>query len=423
MDAEAVRTIRSALVRRAAGARFVLIGEATHGSHEFYRERAELTKRLIEGGHIDAVAVEGDWPDAYRVNRYVRGESDDDDAVESLAGFRRFPAWMWRNADVAEFVDWLRGWNDHLEAGSQTVGFYGLDLYSLHTSMEAVVDYLDDVDPAAAERARQRYACFDHFGPDPQTYANETGVGGGESCEREVVGQLLELQRIGVRAADAGLLDSDRAFYAEQNARLVVNAERYYRAAFRAGADSWNLRDRHMGESLEALAAHLGTGSRSARIAVWAHNSHVGDARATELGRSGELNLGQLVRERHPGRTLLVGFTTHSGTVTAADNWGGDADRKHVRPALHGSWEHLFHETGSPRFLVATEGLVEERLERAIGVIYRPQTERRSHYFHASLGRQFDVVVHIDQTTALEPLDRTSRWEIGELPETYPWTI
>jgi erythromycin esterase-like protein/predicted phosphoribosyltransferase len=409
------------LVERAAATRVFLIGEASHGTHEFYRARADLTKRLIAEAGYTAVAVEADWPDAYRVNCFVRGAGDDAGPEEALGDFRRFPAWMWRNRDVAEFVGWLREWNDALPEGAPKVGFYGLDLYSLHTSMEAVVEFLEQVDPQAARRARERYACFDHFSRDAQLYGYQAGLGTAEPCERQAVEQLVELQRR--RAELAGAEDrvrEDRFFYAEQNARLVVNAEQYYRAAFLGGVESWNLRDMHMADTLDALVAHLARTRGSTRAVVWEHNSHIGDARATEPGEAGELNLGQLVRERYGRQAHLVGFTTFTGTVTAASDWGGPAERKRVRPALSGSWEQRFHERGVPRFLLDPEGLGGRRLERAIGVIYRPELERRSHYFHARLAEQFDAVIHIDETHALEPLERTSQWEAGELPETFP---
>jgi len=412
------------LLERAASARLVLIGEASHGTHEFYRERAEITKRLVAEAGFGAVAAEADWPDAYRVNAFVHGESDDETAEEALRGFRRFPAWMWRNADVLDFAGWLRDWNDALEPGVPKAGFYGLDLYSLHASMEAVVDYLDEVDPEAAGRARERYSCFDHFGPDPQVYSYEAGLGGAEPCERQVVEQLLELRaQAAALARRDGRVEADRSFYAEQNARLVVDAEEYYRAAFRGGAASWNLRDRHMAGTLDALVEHLERTRRSPKVVVWAHNSHVGDARATQLGEAAELNIGQLARERYGLDALLVGFTTHSGTVTAASDWGGPAERKRVRPALDGSWERLFHETGSPQLLLAPVEVGGRRLERAIGVIYRPETERLSHYFEARLSAQFDAVLHFDETRAVEPLERTSEWDAGELPETYPFAV
>jgi erythromycin esterase-like protein len=409
------------LIERSLGARFVLIGEASHGTQEFYRERAEITKRLIAEAGFTAIAVEADWPDAYRVNRYVRGAGDDASAEEALGDFRRFPVWMWRNKEVAEFVALLREYNDALAPGTAKVGFYGLDLYSPYTSMQAVVDYLEDVDPGAAGRARERYACFDQFGRDPQVYAYEAGIAGAEPCERQAVEQLLELRELAAeRVARNGEIDADGHFFAEQNARLVVDAEEYYRAMFRAGQSGWNMRDRHMAETLDELVAHLERTSGPVKVVVWAHNSHLGDQRATEHARAGQLNLGQLVRERHGAETLLVGFTTYTGTVTAASDWGAPAERKRVRRALPGSWEALFHEREPPRFWLEPASLPGRRLERAIGVIYRPETERISHYFYARLADQFDAVIHIDATHALEPLERNSEWVAGELPETYP---
>ena len=408
------------LIERASAARYVLLGEASHGTREFYRERAEITKRLIAEAGFTAVAVEADWPDAYRVNRFVRGENDDRSADQALSDFRRFPVWMWRNAEVAEFVTLLREWNDAVPRGAQQVGFYGLDLYSLHRSMEAVIEFLEDSDPEAAQRARERYACFDQFGRDPQVYAYEAGIAGADPCEQQVVEQLLELRNMAAGADGAGHLDQDAHFFAEQNARLVVNAEEYYRAMYRGGVESWNLRDRHMAQTLDSLTEHLERTSGPTKVVVWAHNSHLGDARATELGQAGELNVGQLVRDRAGDRALLVGFTTYSGTVTAASDWGGPAERKRVRRALPGSWEELLHEAGTSRFLLDPSGLKGRRLERAIGVVYRPETERISHYFHARIADQFDAIIHIDETSAVEPLEISSEWERGELPETYP---
>jgi erythromycin esterase-like protein/predicted phosphoribosyltransferase len=412
-----------ALVERAAACRFALLGEASHGTHEFYRERAEITKRLVAECGYTAVAVEADWPDAYRVNRYVRGAGDDGSAEEALSDFQRFPVWMWRNTVVAEFVQWLREWNDALPDGAAKVGFYGLDLYSLYSSMAAVVAYLDEVDPEAARRARERYACFDQFGREPQIYAYEAGMAGAEPCEPQAVAQLLELRNMAVERAPADGQLMDEHFFAEQNARLVVNAEQYYRSMYRGGVQSWNLRDQHMVETLDELTAHLERTSGATKVAVWEHNSHLGDNRATELGQSGQLNVGQLARERHGEQALLVGFTTYAGTVTAASDWDGPAERKNVRRALPGSWEDLFHQQQPPAFLLDTGELHGLRLERAIGVVYRPETERISHYFHARIANQFDAIIHLDETHALEPLERTSEWEAGELPETYPFGV
>lgn len=409
-------------------AQLVLIGEATHGTHEFYRTRAELTKALMSTRGFNLVAVEADWPDAYRVNRWVRHAASEPDASAALGGFTRFPRWMWRNRDVVEFIEWLRAHNASQPAASR-VGFYGLDLYSLHGSIEAVLTYLQKVDPAGAERARHRYGCFEDFGEDTQAYGYAATIGLSRSCEDDVVAQLLELRR---RAADYagrdGRIAADEYFFAEQNARLVRNAEQYYRSMFGERVESWNLRDTHMMETLDALRAHVQQTSGSARAVVWAHNSHLGDARATYMGDIGELNLGQLVRQTHGAQAFLVGFTTHTGTVTAASNWDEPAQRKRVRPSMAGSYERLFHEVGLDRFLLllregsAREALREERLERAIGVIYRPESERLSHYFRARLPEQFDAVLHIDRTAALEPLERWAHDEV-DAPETYPTGI
>jgi erythromycin esterase-like protein len=417
------------LIELAGNSRFALLGEASHGTHDFYHTRAQITQRLIEGERFSAVAVEADWPDAYRVNRYVQSRGDDAEAVEALGSFQRFPTWMWRNTDVVEFIAWLREYNDALPEGARKVGFYGLDLYSLHTSARAVLDFLDKVDPEAARRARYRYACFEHFGEDTQAYGYAASVGLSKSCEDEVVSQLVEMQKRAAELASRdGQEDPDAFFMAEQNARLVKNAERYYRAMFASRVESWNLRYRHMVETLDALVNHLG--ASSAKIAVWAHNSHLGDARATQMGDSGELNVGQLVRQRYGKDALLVGFTTYTGTVTAASNWDAPAERKRVRPALAGSYEDLFHTTGIPSFLLKLRGadwlsgvLRQQRLERAIGVIYLPESERVSHYFNARLADQFDAVIHMDQTRAVEPLERTAQWQAGELPETFPFAV
>jgi erythromycin esterase-like protein len=406
----------------------VLLGEASHGTHEFYRARADITRRLITEKGFASVAVEGDWPDSYRVNRFVRGASDDADAEEALAGFRRFPTWMWRNADVLDFVGWLREYND-ARPPAERAGFYGLDLYSLFSSIEAVLGYLDSVDPDAAARARYRYSCFEHAREDAQAYGYAASFDLTRSCEDDVVAQLVELRR---NAAAYARLDGqtavDEVFAAAQNARVVQNAEQYYRSMFRGRVSSWNLRDRHMVETLEALRAHLAGQRAGAKVILWAHNSHLGDARATDMGRSGELNVGQLVREKSGSEAVLVGFTTHTGTVTAASAWDALPERKRVRESLAGSYERLLHDAGIDRFYLGLRGaerladrLSEPRLERAIGVIYRPESERVSHYFDARLGAQFDAVIHYDRTRAVEPLERTVEWEQAEEPpETYP---
>jgi erythromycin esterase-like protein len=417
------------LMQLIGDSRFVLLGEASHGTHDFYHKRAQVTQWLIEEKSFSAVAVEADWPDAYRVNRYVQGRGDDTQAVEALDSFKRFPTWMWRNTDVLEFVAWLREYNDQLPQNRRKAGFYGLDLYSLHASARAVLDFLEKVDPEAVRRARYRYACFEHFGEDTQAYGYSAGFGLSKSCEDEVVNQLVEMQRRAAELAGRdGKVDPDAFFVAEQNARLVKNAERYYRSMFQSRVGSWNLRDQHMVETLVALEQHLGPST--AKIVVWAHNSHLGDARATEMGWHGELNVGQLVGQRYGKDALLTGFTTYTGTVTAASDWDRPAERKHVRAALDESYEALFHETELSNFLLKLRGdewlcgvLNQERLERAIGVIYLPESERTSHYFRAQLAGQFDAVIHMNRTRAVEPLERTSQWEAGEFPETYPFAV
>jgi erythromycin esterase-like protein len=334
---------------------------------------------------------------------------------------------MWRNSVVRDFVGWLERWNRG-RAYHEQAGFYGLDLYSLHTSIAAVLEYLDAVDPPAARRARARYACFESYGGEPEAYGRAAAFALDASCEQEVVDQLVELRRGAAKHADrGGQIALDEQFYAEQNAHLVKNAEEYYRAMFRGRASSWNMRDEHMAETLEALRRHVEKSVGDARVVVWEHNSHLGDARATEMGASGELNLGQLVRERYGDQVVSVGFTTYEGTVTAASDWGGRAERKRVRPGLPSSWEALFHDVGVADFWldldrakVDVPDFERARLERAIGVIYLPRTERRSHYFLAVMPHQFDAVIHVDRTRALEPLERTSAWDAGELPEAYP---
>lgn len=421
------------LLELVGDARFVLLGEATHGSAEFYEERARITQRLIEEKGFTAVAVEADWPDAWRVNRYVRGEGGDPDGRAALSGFARFPAWMWRNTSVLDFVEWLRTHNDAAGTGGHPgkTGFYGLDLYSLFTSIQEVLRYLDQVDPVAAQETRRRYACFDHYGEDSQHYGYAASIGMSESCQQGVQAALQDLQQ---RAFDymqaegaGGAAPEDAFFYAQQNARLVKNAEEYYRTMFRGRISSWNLRDSHMAETLDALARHLSRDGKPAKIVVWEHNSHVGDARATEIGRQGEWNVGELARKAYGPDACLIGFSTYDGRVTAASEWDGPAEHKHVRPGMPGSYEHLLHSVGIERFFLplrdpgpARDLLMDERLERAIGVLYLPRSERHSHYFMAQLPRQFDALIHIDRTSAVTPLDATSGWHSGEPPETYP---
>jgi erythromycin esterase-like protein len=335
---------------------------------------------------------------------------------------------MWRNRVVLDFISWLYNHNCSLPSALPRVGFYGLDLYSLYTSIGAVLEYLEKIDPEAAKRARYRYSCLEDFGENPQTYGYAAAFSLDESCEREVVNQLIELQR---KASDYasrdGRVAEDELFFAEQNARLIKNAEQYYRTMFTGRVSSWNLRVQHMAETLSALVEHLNWQGKPAKVVVWEHNSHIGDARATEVGQQGELNVGQLVRERYGNDARLIGFSTYTGTVTAASDWDMPAERKRVRPALAGSYEALLHEVDVPNYYLVlrdggafTEQLRQPRLERAIGVIYRPQTERLSHYFNARLPDQFDAIIHWDQTRAVTPLEQTAEWESSEPPETFP---
>lgn len=408
-------------------ARVILLGEATHGTREFYQVRASITRRLIERGLCDAVLFEADWPDAYRVNRYVQGRSRDRSGVEALGDFRRFPQWMWRNREVVAFIEWLRAFNGGRPEATR-VGVYGMDLYSMYTSIDAVVQYLDRVDPAAARLARTRYGCFERFDDDPQAYALEAGERGG--CEEQAMNQLLHLlaRRADYEQRD-GLVAEDEQFHAEQNARLVASAERYYRAMFAGRSASWNLRDQHMADSVLAMENHLRGRVAQPRVAVWAHNSHVGDARATEMAAREEINLGQLMRERVPGGVFSVGFSTERGWVTAADDWDEPAARMRVVPALRESFEALLHGAGQPAFLLDLQDeslrpLLGEYLERAIGVVYRPATERQSHYLWARPAEQFDMIVHIDRTTAVEPLEPGAMWHVPAAEqETFPTGI
>ena len=394
------------LVERLAGARVLCIGEASHGTSEFYRMRARLTRELVEQHGFGIVAVEGDWPDVASVNRIVRGVTDG-----RIPGggepFARFPTWMWRNRETLAFLAWLKDANARRLGTAPQVGFYGLDLYSMFTSVRAVLEYLESVDPAAARIARQRYGCLTPWEHDPAAYGGAAVSGRYRVCEAEAVGILRDLL---ARQLDYAQQGDARFFDAARNATLVANAERYYRAMYYGGDESWNLRDRHMFETLEALLSFHGPG---AKAVVWEHNSHLGDARATEMGVRGQINVGQLCRERFADAAYLVGFGTDHGTVAAAHDWDGDMRVMSVRPAHPESYEFLCHASGLPGFLLALRDPVRDdvrselrtpRLERAIGVVYRPETELQSHYFHAALPFQFDAWIWLDETGAMQPV-------------------
>jgi protein-L-isoaspartate(D-aspartate) O-methyltransferase len=437
-DAVAVERIRSGaelfddlesfdldpLIERIGDARVVALGEATHGTSEFYRLRARITRELIERHGFTIVAVEADWPDAARVDDYVRHAPRRTTGRPEWEAFARFPTWMWRNLEVHHFVEWLRSHNARLPH-ERRAGFYGLDLYSLHTSILAVLRYLQDVDPEAARRARERYACLSPWTEEPAEYGAAVLSGRRDDCEEEVVAMLGDLL---ARRMDYMSRDGVRFYDAVQNARLVANAERYYRVMYRGSRESWNLRDRHMFETLRLLLAQAGPG---ARAAVWAHNSHVGNAAATRMGELGEINIGELCREAWGLDAYLIGFGTDHGTVAAASEWDGPLEIKRVRPARPESYEGLCHRSGIASFVLPLRGseapglvesLTEPRLERAIGVIYRPETELQSHYFEASLPRQFDAWIWLDETSAVTPLE-AAQIETGDLPETYPFGL
>jgi protein-L-isoaspartate(D-aspartate) O-methyltransferase len=412
-----------ALLERIGDARLVLLGEATHGTSEFYRMRARITQALIDRCGFDFVAVEADWPDAARVDEYVKG--DPPRTKLEFTPFARFPTWMWRNEEVAAFVEWLRERNLAKSDRRLRAGFHGLDLYSLFTSIAAVLAYLDEVDPDAARVARTRYGTLTPWQKDPAAYGQAVLVGRYESAESAVVTMLKDML---ARRLDYAGRDGERFFDAAQNARVVANAEQYYRAMYYGSAASWNLRDSHMFDTLRSLLAFYGAGSRGI---VWEHNSHVGNAAATEMSSRGEHNVGQLCRGEYGEGAYLVGFGTDHGTVAAASNWDEPMQRMRVRPAHEDSYERLFHESGvaafglhlrDPRRGDIRDELVPPRLERAIGVIYRPDTELASHYFYASLPHQFDEYVWFDETRAVTPLEVVER-PSADLPDTYPFGL
>jgi protein-L-isoaspartate(D-aspartate) O-methyltransferase len=407
------------MLRRIGDARVVLLGESTHGTSEFYRMRERISRELIEKKGFSFVAIEGDWPDAARIDHYVRHNKV---KPSEWTAFARFPVWMWRNREVREFVDWLRVRNAGCKPGDR-VAFHGLDLYSLYNSIRSVLEYLDRVDPEAATVARRRYGCLTPWQSDPSVYGQATLSGQYQTCEREVTSMLTDLMQKRRAYAEH---DGERFLDAMQNARLVANAERYYRTMYYGSRSSWNLRDSHMFETLKNLLTFHGPQSRGI---VWAHNSHVGDSAATEMSARDEYNIGHLCRQEFGDASYSIGFGTNSGTVAAASNWDEPMEVKTVRPGLAGSYERLCHQAGEPGFLLPLRGLsattplaglLQPRLERAIGVIYRPETELQSHYFEAVLPRQFDEFVWFDETNAVTPLRSE---ELKGLPDTYPFGL
>lgn len=407
---------------RFGDARIVLLGEATHGTHEFYAARAQITRRLIERHGFNIVAVEGDWPDIARFDDYVRHGAPRPRRGDARV---RFPTWMWRNEDVRLFADWLRHRNASLTE-AERVAMHGLDIYSLGESIGAVVAYLDAHDSAAADEARHRYGCLTPWQDEPQHYGRAVTQGLLAPCENRVVAQLGDL--LGRRMAligDGGAGDGEAYFGAEQNARIIRAAERYYRAMYQGAAESWNLRDRHMFDTLQALLAQR----KEARAVVWAHNSHVGNAAATAMGWRGEFNIGELVRKAYGDRCVLIGFGTDRGTVAAASDWGASMAVMQVRPARDDSWEGVFRGTGIARGMLdwrrhpdpaLRSALAQPLLERAIGVVYRPQSELASHYFEAVLADQFDAYVWFEETRAVTPIGPEHP---DGAPETWPFGL
>ena len=407
------------LLDRIGDARVVLLGEASHGTSEFYRMRERISQQLITRKGFRFVAIEGDWPDVARLDHYVRHF---DHPPTEWTAFARFPTWMWRNNEMRSFVDWLHDYNTVKEPKDR-VAIYGLDLYSLYTSIQSVLEYLDNVDPDAARIARQRYGCLTPWQANPATYGHAALTGAYRTCEREVVRMLEDLLR---KRSTYTVHDGERFMDAVQNARLVADAEHYYRIMYYGSRASWNLRDNHMFETLKALLAFHGP---RAKAVVWAHNSHVGDAAATEMWARGEYNIGHLCREEFAAGAYSIGFGTYEGTVAAASDWDGPMEIKAVRPALDRSYEKLCHEAGHPRFMLPLRdpaagalrrGLSKPRLERAIGVIYRPETELASHYFQAHLPNQFDEYIWFDRSTAVTPFGTK---ELVGLPDTYPFGL
>ncbi|HWA99007.1 MAG TPA: protein-L-isoaspartate(D-aspartate) O-methyltransferase [Pirellulales bacterium] len=392
------------MLERIGDARVVLIGEATHGTSEFYRMRARITRALIEHKQFNFVAIEADWPDAYRIHDFVTHRQREE--PHDWEAFARFPTWMWRNTEVLEFIHWLRDFNLNRPA-VERVGFYGLDLYSLFTSIHRVLEYLDRVDPQSARIARTRYGCLAPWESDPATYGRAALTGSYRSCEKEVVRMLDDMLR---RRVDAAVRDGEELFDAQLNARLIADAEQYYRIMYYGSDESWNHRDTHMFQTLQSLLTRYGS---EAKAVVWEHNSHLGNAAATQFGKHGQINVGQLCREQFGKQLYAIGQGTDHGTVAASSDWEGPMEIKHVRPAHPDSYERLMHLAEIESFFLPLAGprgeevaaaLRSRRLERAIGVIYRPETERMSHYFDASLPEQFDEWIWFDETSAVHPL-------------------
>eukprot|EP00026_Physarum_polycephalum_P007443 Phypoly_transcript_07503.p1 GENE.Phypoly_transcript_07503~~Phypoly_transcript_07503.p1 ORF type:complete len:455 (+),score=77.53 Phypoly_transcript_07503:92-1456(+) len=429
-----MKNIQDGILDAIGDAKVVMIGEATHGTHEFYKQRAEITRRLIQEKGFDCVCIEGDWPDSYKINKYVRGVGS---KREAFSGFKsRFPTWMWRNTVTVDFASWLREHNSQIPNENYKVGFYGLDLYSLYQSSAAVIDYLQENEPQFVPLAKKRYSCFDRESLDPQSYGLASAYNSKRSCQEGAVKMLADMRKIEAESMRTDGLKADQTFYARVNAQVVRDAEEYYRGMYLM-KNTWNIRDQHMANTLDDLLKHFtqmreqdpdpstGKQGKEIKAVIWAHNSHLGDSSFTEFKQRGETNVGQLVRQKYGiDRTFNIGFSTYTGTVTAAHEWDDPAATMRVRPSDPGTYEHFWHMAGDnadlavrfranaggrglrPAELKLADAMADtELMERAIGVVYRPMTERQSHLFTAVVAKQFDALVHIENTTALQEID------------------
>lgn len=405
------------LIEEIGDARVVMLGEASHGTSEYYTWRTAISRRLIEDKGFSFIAVEGDWPECYAVNRFVKGYQNSGRKIaDVLEVYRRWPTWMWANWEVAALIEWIRDFN-HLRTVREKIGFFGLDVYSLWESLEQVLKYMEQRNGKAAEAARNAVRCFEPFHRDPQTYAHATAFVPTD-CEDEVVQMLEQVSRRPVYPDDP-----EHEFNTTQNALVAVNAEKYYRAMIRGGANSWNVRDTHMMETLDRLLEFHGP---DAKAIIWEHNTHIGDARYTDMANDGMFNIGQLARERYGrGAVKLVGFGTYQGSVIAGKSWGAPMQKMDVPPAQEGSWEHMLHEMSTEDKIILSRDLKEvpelkrHIPHRAIGVVYDPKFEQLGNYVPTIIPERYDAFLYFDETEGVHPLHMKIRG--AKEPELYPW--
>lgn len=411
-------------IERLGEAQLILMGGSTHGTYEFYKIRSEITKALIKEKGFNAIAIEADWPDVYNLNLYVKNQKPEMDDYAALKTFETFPSWMWCNDVILDFIRWLRAHNDKIQDSQNKLGIFGLDLYSLHTSMKLVIEYLEKIDPTAAEQAKERYQCMEQYSEEPTTYSYAVAAGLVPDCKDEVYTQLIEILKMEIQTLRDPDASQEELLFLIQNAKVVANAEAYYRSLFSGPEITWNLRSKHMMDTLETLRVfHQRLSGRPPKIIVWAHNVHIGDARATHMAQKNKISMGQLARDHYGEKCYLLGFSSYEGTVTASSKWGGDTEVKKLQPAAEGSYEYLFHQLNTPSFVLYLEEnipLIQPALQRSIGVIYKPETESVSHYHYAHLPQQFNAIIHVDSTTAVKPLNMKKHWGIGEFPDTFP---